>query len=522
MSLREHSKLMSVTVDAIKTIEKFVDDYDATVDRSKIESRLMRLDQLYSRYETVSIEVELLMEDTTETKATFINMRGEMEERYYRLRDFLTLNKPGKHTPPHTSHVTSSVVRLPKIDLPTFDGEIDNWIPFHDAYRSLIHNNKDLAAVDKFHYLMTALKDPVKRLLDTTSITGDNYKIAWDLLVSRYDNKRLLIKNHISSLFNVELVEEESSDAILALVDHFERHVKILTTLGEPTTEWSSLLVHMLCSRLNHSVLRDWERSTSEDRKKIPTYSELITFLKDQARILLSLNSGSTTSIIVMEKPHHSGAYTAAVSKPLPPKATSRIYDCEEFKRIQLEQKQDTVRRKKLCWNCLGSSHFSRECSSKTCQRCNEKHHTLLHPFSPNVHCPQSHANPPDQYTSDYNDESVISALLSIPSPLASTTTPAIQQPTFNSLAASNSSETSHSTVLLSTAVVKVHGPSGRSTFVRTLLDSCSESNFITERIVQLLGLNRRKQAAVIAGMGGSTVNSHQCTSAVRCQIQFC
>ncbi|XP_062714931.1 uncharacterized protein LOC134291330 [Aedes albopictus] len=237
MALRERSKMMSVTVDAIKTIQDFVDNYDAEVDQSKIESRLMRLDQLYSRFEAVSIEVELLMDEEAETKATFTKNRSEMEDTYYALRDFLTLNKPDKLSSPNSSHVSSSVVRLPKIDLPTFDGEIDNWIPFHDAYRSLIHNNKDLAAVDKFHYLMAALKDPVKRLLDTTSITGNNYKIAWDLLVSRYDNKRLLIKNHINSLFNVEPVEEESSVAILALVDHFERHVKILATLGEPTTE---------------------------------------------------------------------------------------------------------------------------------------------------------------------------------------------------------------------------------------------------------------------------------------------
>ncbi|XP_062714927.1 uncharacterized protein LOC134291326 [Aedes albopictus] len=278
----------------------------------------------------------------------------------------------------------------------------------------------------------------------------------------------------------------------------------------------------MVCSRLDQSILRDWERSTSNNKKKIPTYSELITFLKDHARILFSLNSGSITPLCPMEKPHQSGAYTAAVSNPSPPKATScivcnqshRIYDCEEFKRMELDQKQDTVRRKKLCWNCLGSSHFSRECSSKPCRKCNENHHTLLHPFTPNDRCTRPQSNPPDQYVSDCNDESVIPALLSIPSPLASTTTPATQQPTFNSLAAANSYKTSLPTVLLSTAVVKVHGPSGRSTLVRTLLDSCSESNFITDRIVQLLGLNRRKQPAVIAGMGGSTVNSHQCTIA--------
>ncbi|XP_021706494.1 uncharacterized protein LOC110678179 [Aedes aegypti] len=292
MALRERSKLMSVTVDAIRTIETFVDEYDAEIDRNKIESRLMRLDQLYDRYVNVSIEVEMLMEEKTETKDKFFKS-------------------------PHT------------------------------------------AAVSK-------------------------------------------------------------------------------------------------------------------------TYTP------------------KATSCIVCNQSH-------------------RIYDCEVFKRMQLEQKQDTVRKKKLCWNCLSPSHLSRECSSKPCRRCNEKHHTLLHPPSPNDRSTQPQAKPPirtQQSTSSIDDESVIPALLSVPAPLASTTTTsATQQPhTSNALAAANSTKTSYSTVLLSTAVVKVHGPSGRSTFVRTLLDSCSESNFITERIVQLLGLNRQKQAAVIAGMGGSTINSNRCT----------
>ncbi|XP_065079455.1 uncharacterized protein LOC135702362 [Ochlerotatus camptorhynchus] len=421
--------------------------------------------------------------------------------------------------------MANSVVRLPKIDLPTFDGEIDGWIPFYDTYRSLIHNNKGLAAVDKFHYLMAALKDPVKKLLDTTSVTGDNYKIAWDLLVSRYDNKRLLIKNHISLLFAIEPVRKESSAAILALVDQFERHVKILTTLGEQTEQWSSLLVHMLCSRLNNSILREWERSTGSDKEKIPTYSELIVFLKDQARILLSLNSDSLIPSPPKDKPRFSVAHTASVAKSSQSKSFScivcnqphRIYDCEVFKRMPIEQKQDTVRKKKLCWNCLSSSHLSRDCSSKPCRKCNEKHHTLLHSSSPNDRSTQPQVKPPpghQQPTIINGSEAVVSASLSTPIPLSPTTSSVTHQPLTNALAAASSSTTTYSTVLLSTAVVRVHGPSGRSTFVRTLLDSCSESNFITERIVQLLGLNRRKQAAIIAGMGGSTVNSTYCTVA--------
>ncbi|XP_055623360.1 uncharacterized protein LOC129766789 [Toxorhynchites rutilus septentrionalis] len=523
-SLRERSKMLSVTVEAIRTIESFVEDYDAEIDQDKIESRLKRLDILYDRFVDTSIAVELLMEDKSETKAILVKDRNEMEERYYTLHDFLTTHKPNHHVSANSPQISTSVVRLPKIDLPSFDGEIDNWIPFYDAYRSLIHNNKNLAAVDKFHYLMAALKYPVKKLLDTTNITGDNYKIAWDLLVSRYDNKRLLIKNHIASLFAIDPVRKESSNAILALVDQFERHVRILSTLGEQTERWSSLLVHMVCSRLNHNTLREWERSTACDKEKIPTYNELITFLKDQAGILISLNSGSPAILSPKEKSRLSVAHAAAVSKSFSPKScivcnqSHRIYDCEVFKRMPLEQKQDVVRKKKLCWNCVSMKHLSRDFSSQSCRKCNEKHHSLLHPLSPNDRSTYTNINssPVNIRTTNATagSEPVPSAQLSTPTLSTSTTTSATRQPLTNALAAAQSSNTTYSTVLLSTAVVRVHGPSGKSTFVRTLLDSCSESNFITERIVQLLSLNRQKQTTVIAGMGGATVNSTHCTVA--------
>ena len=44
-------------------------------------------------------------------------------------------------------------VKLPKLDLTKFDGEISNWPTFWDAFESSIHNNTKLAAINKFNYL---------------------------------------------------------------------------------------------------------------------------------------------------------------------------------------------------------------------------------------------------------------------------------------------------------------------------------------------------------------------------------
>ncbi|XP_053698654.1 uncharacterized protein LOC128745601 [Sabethes cyaneus] len=514
--LREQSKALTVTTNSILLIEQFILSFDAQRDCDKIESRLLRLDQLFDRYMTTSISVEVLANEDAENKLDLTKQRDEMEKKYYCIRDFL-LSRKQTQAPtaivPIPSPVRSSVVRLPKIDLPVFDGDMNNWVPFRDAYAALIHNNDELAPVDKFHYLMAALKGPVKKLLDTTSVTTDNYKIAWDLLVGRFNNKRLLIKNHIAALFAIEPVRRESSDAILTLVDQVERHVKILTTLGESTESWSSLLVHMICSRLDKITLREWERSTGDVTDTIPTYADLIRFLHVQSRILLSLDNNTVAVYpTTNERPHLCVAHTSTVSQASTSRCAActqlhRIHDCETFKCMTLDEKQDIVRKKRLCWNCLSFSHISRDCLSKPCWKCNEKHHSLLHPTSTSDRYARSQGqfDTVDSPSSTRNNapESTVTHL-----------EPAGHSASTTALSASLVTEAVHSTVLLSTAVVKVYGPNGTVTLARALLDSCSEANFITERIVQVLGLNRSRKSSTISGMGGFTVDSTHYTVA--------
>ena len=44
-------------------------------------------------------------------------------------------------------------LRLPKLSLPRFNGDLMKWPTFWDSYESAIHNNDELTEVDKFNYL---------------------------------------------------------------------------------------------------------------------------------------------------------------------------------------------------------------------------------------------------------------------------------------------------------------------------------------------------------------------------------
>ena len=50
-------------------------------------------------------------------------------------------------------------VNLPRIDIPTFDGNILNWSLFWEQFQAAVHDKPQLEKVDKLTYLRGALKD---------------------------------------------------------------------------------------------------------------------------------------------------------------------------------------------------------------------------------------------------------------------------------------------------------------------------------------------------------------------------
>ena len=57
---------------------------------------------------------------------------------------------------PSTSQVK---IKLPKLELPKFRGDITQWQGFWDQFNTSIHENTSLSDIEKFNYLRTFLTD---------------------------------------------------------------------------------------------------------------------------------------------------------------------------------------------------------------------------------------------------------------------------------------------------------------------------------------------------------------------------
>ncbi|EGI65451.1 hypothetical protein G5I_06042, partial [Acromyrmex echinatior] len=75
---------------------------------------------------------------------------------------------------------------------------------FRDKFKSMIHEDQSLTNVERMHYLCSCVKGDASNAFDHLAVTNDNFAIAWNILISRYENKRrLTLTIHLQSLFNL-------------------------------------------------------------------------------------------------------------------------------------------------------------------------------------------------------------------------------------------------------------------------------------------------------------------------------
>lgn len=77
-------------------------------------------------------------------------------------------------------------MKLPKLDLPVFNGDPINWTVFWDLFKTSVHD-QPIAKVQKIAYLKNAkLSGPAAAAVAGLSITDDNYDIAINALKDRF------------------------------------------------------------------------------------------------------------------------------------------------------------------------------------------------------------------------------------------------------------------------------------------------------------------------------------------------
>ena len=102
-------------------------------------------------------------------------------------------------------------MKLPKLHLPTFNGNLLGWQEFWDIFDSSIHQ-RSLSNVVKFSYLKNSLRGEAASAVSGISVTDGNYSIAIALLKEKFGRKEAVVEALYSQLQTLPISQNRFSD----------------------------------------------------------------------------------------------------------------------------------------------------------------------------------------------------------------------------------------------------------------------------------------------------------------------
>ena len=235
-------------------------------------------------------------------------------------------------------------IRLPRIELTTFNGAFDKWLSFYNHFISMVHENSGLSEIQKLYYLKNCLKKEAEEMISSLELTGENYEVALQLLKDRYDNKRVIIQKHVRTLMDLPTLGKESAPELRKFIDSINTHLRALKSLGEPTNHWDTLLIHSFTAKLDRAAHQEWEKTITGTN--MLTMRGFSAFLEKRCHILQVTNINlANKSPVPVAKPSSFKKQVCALAQSsnscLICKGTHRIYTCENFKKLRIKERAD-------------------------------------------------------------------------------------------------------------------------------------------------------------------------------------
>ena len=148
-----------------------------------------------------------------------------------------------------------SKVRLPKLQLPSFDGNFKDWSAFWDSFDSAINSNQSLTPIERFSYLRASLRGSAVATINGLSLSSANYEAAVALLKERYGDPQKIINAHMDALVNLPIVENARDlKAVRHLYDEVEANVRALSALGQTAEEYGGLLFPLMFHKIPEEI----------------------------------------------------------------------------------------------------------------------------------------------------------------------------------------------------------------------------------------------------------------------------
>ena len=413
---------------------------------------------------------------------------------------------------PSSTHepLSHTKVKLPKLQLRPFSGNLTQWTSFWDSFETAVHNNTQLSEIEKFNYLNSLLEHTAKEAISGFSLTAANYHQAISVLKKRFGGKQQIVDKHLEVLFNTDpVVSDNNVRGLRRLFDTVTSHIRSLQSLDVQPATYASTFCPKLLSKLPHELRLIVNRTLTEDGWNLHS---LLAAIEQEltARERSGMNASNQHPQHGDERPPVATA-TALMSGNSPTSQpiccycnqAHKSFNCESV--VQVEARKQILRKTGRCFVCLRRGHRCRECrSTNKCRICNGRHLSSI--------CGKLSTPTGDRQV--FSTQSTNNSTPTTPTQrnVPTNTAPALnpQTPAFTSPPTSTSTSLyvdSSRAVLLQTAVTEAYNPTNPSLTMRfrIIMDSGSQRSYLTDRVKNALGLKSvRKQQPSITTFGAT------------------
>ncbi|VDI18657.1 Hypothetical predicted protein [Mytilus galloprovincialis] len=388
---------------------------------------------------------------------------------------------------PSFMHANTSAMyhKLPKLNLPTFGGNMLEWQPFWDSFSAAVHDNLSLNDVQKFNYLKSQLFGEATQCIAGLQITNTNYGQALHVLKQRFGQPHKIVQTYMQSLISLPSPTSNITH-LKKFYDSMENYIRGLESIGESHESFGSLLVPIILNKLPGNIRENMVRAHGGDHWNLPSLRQAIQHeitIKEAVKPNYTPTSAFFTGTNrnyanqkgkrdITKKPC---IFCQGVHAPL---ACKTVTEIEARKRI--------VKEKQACFNCLGNHRVADCKSDKTCKNCNKRHHTILVFVQRMKHTLYTKSK--DSSTSKPDTDAAVASMHS-------------------------STSSVRSQVLLKTAIAPITYDKTHFNTANILFDEGAQRSFITQEMADLLNLRpHRKEAITISGFGESNKKLNKLT----------
>lgn len=93
--------------------------------------------------------------------------------------------------------------------------------------------------------LKTDISGEAEGLIGNLSISDTNFTAAWEKLLDRYDNNRIMVYQYMNKLLTQQVIKGDSK-SLKTLLDTTDQVILALGNLGRPTEHWDDWIVVLL------------------------------------------------------------------------------------------------------------------------------------------------------------------------------------------------------------------------------------------------------------------------------------